>query len=177
MMKQPEINGLTIIENFITEQDEKVLLEQINSCTWLNDLKRRVQHYGYKYDYTKKSINAENFLGPLPNWLEILSAKMVENKLMEKPEQIIINEYMRGQGIGMHIDRIDSFGPVVISLSLLADCDMKFQCFDKKETVVLPQRSIVILENEARYKWAHGITSVKADRRVSITFRTINKNR
>jgi alkylated DNA repair dioxygenase AlkB len=175
MTKQNDILGLKIIENFITELEEEFLLEQIDKSLWLNDLKRRVQHYGYKYDYTRKSSSTEDFLGPMPVWLDILSSKIVENSLMPSPEQIIINEYNRGQGIGMHIDRIDSFGPVVISLSLLSDCDMKFQYFDKKEVVVLPRRSITILENESRYKWAHGISPIKADRRVSVTFRTMNK--
>lgn len=51
--QEPEIHisGLTYIPNFITATEHDLLLPQIDQQPWLTDLKRRVQHYGYKYDY------------------------------------------------------------------------------------------------------------------------------
>ena len=46
-----DINGLNYIENYINDHQHDWLLERIDQEDWLNDLKRRVQHYGYKYDY------------------------------------------------------------------------------------------------------------------------------
>jgi len=181
-IKHKEINGLSLFENFISEEEEFLLIENIDTKPelWLSDLKRRVQHFGYKYDYTKKLSSKENSLGPLPVWLQDFSQKLVSQKLIKQPEQVIVNEYLTGQGIGLHVDRITSFGPVVISLSLLTDCNMKFvnqTSFPKKEELVLlPRRSLVVLEKDARYVWAHGIPPLKSERRVSITFRTMNKD-
>lgn len=54
-----KIKGLYICENIITNEEEKILLQHINNQNWLNDLSRRVQHYGYKYDY--KKIMLDNY--------------------------------------------------------------------------------------------------------------------
>ncbi|MCU0440030.1 MAG: hypothetical protein MUC49_19255 [Raineya sp.] len=67
------IKGLTYLENFISEEEEKQLINQIDKAVWLNDLKRRVQHYGYKYDYKKRKIDASMRIGELPDWLKNLS--------------------------------------------------------------------------------------------------------
>jgi hypothetical protein len=32
-----------------------VLLDAVDAAPWLSDLRRRVQHYDYHYDYTYKS--------------------------------------------------------------------------------------------------------------------------
>jgi hypothetical protein len=50
-VEQVQMEGLTYVENFITNEEERELLEHIDRGQWLFDLKRRVQHYGYKYDY------------------------------------------------------------------------------------------------------------------------------
>lgn len=60
---------LTYIENFLDERECIDLLINIDQRPWLNDLRRRVQHYGYKYDYTAKKIDLSMRLGPLPDFL------------------------------------------------------------------------------------------------------------
>ena len=53
-----EINipGLTYISNYISSAYEEKLLKLIDTQEWNLDLKRRTQHYGYKYDYTARSV-------------------------------------------------------------------------------------------------------------------------
>src|SRR5690606_34313762 len=147
------------------------------------DLKRRVQHYGWKYDYKARSINEDLMIGGLPDWLQAYAAKMKDDGLFQhEPEQVIINEYQAGQGISAHID-IPAFGGVVASLSLGSTCVMDFTCDGQKEGVWLEPRSLVILKDDARYKWKHSIPARKSDkqhgmaisrtRRLSLTFRTI----
>ena len=75
------------------------------------------------------------------------------------PEQCIVNEYVPGQGIGMHADHAQ-FGPVVASLSLAADWPMRFRPrrvrpyardgLPGDEVVVLPRRSALVLTGPAR---------------------------
>ena len=55
------ILGLELYPTFISIKEEKELLKFVDDSNWLNDLKRRVQHYGYKYDYRARKINNTSF--------------------------------------------------------------------------------------------------------------------
>jgi alkylated DNA repair dioxygenase AlkB len=164
------LNGLELKENFITSVEEAKLLIEIDSRTWLNDLKRRVQHYGYKYDYKARG-NLE-YLGEIPEFLKEIDVGFKFN-------QVIVNEYLPGQGISPHIDLPSVFGGCIASLSLGSSCVMEFTKGSTKIPLLLPQRSLLILTDEARYQWKHAIPTRKQDngiartRRVSITFRMV----
>ncbi len=185
--------GLEYRPDFLAAPEEDVLLAHFDSSEWLTDLSRRVMHFGYKYDYTSRSLDETARIGPLPEWLAQLSlmvrdAASEEAKRLldlERPfEQAIINEYLPGQGIAPHIDR-DCFGPVVATVSLGSAVNMDFCCDSTGDDYVqrLEPRSLVLLYGDARSKWRHGIAKrhsdtlngqkTKRQRRVSITFRTI----
>ena len=185
--------GLEYRPDFLAAPEEDVLLAHFDISEWLTDLSRRVMHFGYKYDYTSRSLDETARIGPLPEWLAQLSlmvrdAASEEAKRLldlERPfEQAIINEYLPGQGIAPHIDR-DCFGPVVATVSLGSAVNMDFCCDSTGDDYVqrLEPRSLVLLYGDARSKWRHGIAKrhsdtlngqrTKRQRRVSITFRTI----
>ncbi len=42
------VPGLQYIPNYLSSQDQEQLLAAIDQQSWLTDLKRRVQHYGYR---------------------------------------------------------------------------------------------------------------------------------
>ena len=181
------IGGLQYVENYIDEHQHDWLLDEIDKHEWLNDLKRRVQHYGFKYDYKARRVNYDMRIGELPEWLKRLSHKLHEDKHMpEVADQVIVNEYKPGQGISSHIDCEPCFEDTIVSLSLGSGCVMNFtHKFDKtkKIPVWLAPRSLVILSGEARHAWLHGIAARKTDvwdgqprkrqRRVSLTFRKV----
>lgn len=48
------VPGLKYVTGFLSREEQKGLLEEIDKYPWSNELKRRVQHYGYKYDYKYK---------------------------------------------------------------------------------------------------------------------------
>ena len=50
------ISGLNYIDEFINQEEEVNLIQLIDAMPWRNDLKRRVQHYGYIYDYKSRKI-------------------------------------------------------------------------------------------------------------------------
>ena len=56
------IYGLDYISDFIDEAIEAELLKTIDAQPWKHDLKRRVQHYGYAYDYKAKNVTADSKL-------------------------------------------------------------------------------------------------------------------
>lgn len=181
-----EIKGLTYIPNIITVTEERSLINSINMESWLNDLKRRVQHYGYKYDYRTRALNYSMFLGTLPLWCQPFIQKIRSRSLIsENPDQLIVNEYLSGQGIANHVDCQPCFGETIFSLSLGSTCLMDFINIETKEvkSVLLEPRSLLILSDKARYGWSHGIAARKSDQykgqifyrktRISLTFRKV----
>ena len=175
--------GFSYYHEYITKEQEDNLIKIIDSAPWLLALSRRVQHYGYRYDYKKRYLNLDNYLGPFPNWLNNICEKLSGEGIFNQiPDQVIINEYLPGQGISSHIDSIDAFGNTICSLSLNSAIVIDF-IKDEKISYLLEPRSLVVLKNDARYLWTHSIAARKKDkyngvafarrRRISMTFRTI----
>ncbi len=174
----PDISGLRYVQDLITADEERALIEIIDQQTWLNDLKRRVQHYGYKYDYKARAVTNDAYLGSLPEWIDPIA-----QKLSFKPDQAIVNEYLPGQGISAHVDCVPCFCDIIASLSLGSGAVMQFTNEQEKHDLYLEPRSLIILSGPARYEWTHAIPARKSDvvdgfkiergRRISLTFRTV----
>ncbi len=178
--------GITYQDGFITASEEKALLQAIDAAPWITDLRRRVQHYGYRYDYTRRSISEHDRIEPLPDWVIALAKRLSIPDYMEAmPDQLIVNEYEPGQGIAPHIDR-DCFGPRVAAVSIGGDCLIDLKSPDDKKdgfSIAALRRSLMIYTGEGRAKWKHGISArftdqqdgkkIKRTRRVSLTFRTV----
>lgn len=180
------IAGAIYVQDFLTERQSTTLLDQIDKCSWLADLKRRVQHFGYRYDYRARSVGPDDYLGPLPAWTEHTAKRLVaDGHFKAKPDQMIVNEYMPGQGIAPHIDCVPCFGDAIASVSIGSGCQMVLQNLQVGEKVdlYLEPNSLLVLSSEARYRWLHGIPPRKTDlvggvriarkRRLSLTFRTV----
>lgn len=181
-----DIPGSRYIPDFITSDEEGKIIEKIDASLWLMELSRRVQHYGYKYDYKSRRIDETMHIGELPRWLVYMGKKLVEAEVFsEIPDQVIVNEYQPGQGISPHIDCEPCFGDTIASLSLQSTCYMDFTKKDgtEKKSVWLEPRSLVVLKAEARYLWKHSIAKRLTDqhngepilrnRRISLTFRKV----
>lgn len=162
------------------------MLGTLDRMPWLDDLSRRVQHYGWRYDYKSRSIHHDAYLGPLPDFLEEMARELCTSGLMERvPDQAIVNEYLPGQGIAAHIDCEPCFGPEIAMISLGDDYPMRFTHVSAAEAldVWLPVGSACVISGPARYEWRHEIAKRKSDhvggmrkrrkRRVSVTFRTV----
>lgn len=180
------IPGLQLIPNFVSAEQERELLATIDGSPWRDDLERRVQHYGWVYDYKRRAVDDSMFLGPLPSWALELAARLRDADYMAATaDQLIVNEYVPGQGIAKHVDCKPCFGPVVASLSLGSATTMVLQRgrAPEKLELRLPTRSLLVLADDARYLWSHMIPARQSDvvdgvrraraRRVSLTFRTV----
>lgn len=182
-----QVSGLRFLDNYISPTEHEQIVRAIDNEPWLNDLKRRVQHYGFKYNYKSRSIDHNMYIGALPTWSHQLCKRLVEDKLITYlPDQIIVNEYLPGQGIANHIDCEPCFNDTIISLSLISSCVMDIinkDCPSRRIEILLPPRSLVVLSGEARYRWTHGIAGRRVDefqgqriyreRRISLTFRKV----
>jgi len=181
-----EIPGLTYVPEYITFEEQNQLIHAIDQQEWSMKLKRRVQHYGYRYDYKDGSLASANYLGALPDWAEHIASRLFNDKLTEKAfDQLIVNEYQPGQGIISHVDCVPCFGNTIISLSLGSPCVMDFthSQTQQKISLLLSPGSLVVMHREARYLWQHGIAPRKKDkykgteitrtRRISMTYREV----
>jgi alkylated DNA repair dioxygenase AlkB len=181
----PDIPGLVYLPDFISCEAEQILIRNIDSQIWRSDLRRRVQHYGYRYDYKARLVTREAYIGPLPLWLAELGERLHRDGLVEVvPDQAIVNEYQPGQGISPHVDCEPCFGEDIASLSLGSRIVMEFSHPEaEKKQAVLEPRSLVIFSGAARHEWLHGIPARKTDRmngqawtrrrRLSVTFRKV----
>jgi alkylated DNA repair dioxygenase AlkB len=172
--------------DYVDEGYELALFHSIDKSAWLGDLKRRVQHYGFRYDYKARRVTNESYLGPLPDWLSALADRLMKDGIFHvRPNQVIVNEYLPGQGIAPHVDCEPCFGETIASLSLGSTCLMEFKNIHsgQSSTQILARRGLLVLDDEARFNWTHGILARKSDvidgrkvlrgRRVSLTFRTV----
>lgn len=180
------VPGLRYRAGYLGLEEQERLLRVIDQQPWITDLKRRVQHYGYRYNYTHRSVDPEMYLGPLPDWARALAVRLHRDGFVDRvPDQLIINEYVPGQGISSHVDCVPCFGDTILSLSLGSPCIMLFTRLraTEKVEVLLEPGSLTVMQGDARYTWKHSIPPRKTDayrgrtitrgRRVSLTLRNI----
>ena len=232
------VPGLLVVPDFVSEAEEEVLLAFLlgphapwapaqSTPTEGGIVKRRVQHYGYVFDYqtadvlrNKEATETAN-CPPLPQWDDdqSFSEKLLSEKVQEgrgwhvlagicerirqttftvddqqslqfpQINQMTLNHYDPGEGIGSHVDTVSAFGNGLMSLSLQSGIVMEFRkpASDngspaKRKLVYLPPRSLVVMSGPARYEWEHMIVTRRTDThqgkvlprgvRVSLTFRT-----
>uniref|UniRef100_A0A8D0LSJ5 tRNA (carboxymethyluridine(34)-5-O)-methyltransferase ALKBH8 n=1 Tax=Sus scrofa TaxID=9823 RepID=A0A8D0LSJ5_PIG len=133
--------GLMVIEEIISSDDEKMLLESVN---WTED------------------TDNQNCLPDICD--SILEKWLKEGFIKRKPDQLTVNQYEPGHGIPAHIDTHSAFEDEIISLSLGSEIVMDFKHPDGITVpVMLPCRSLLVMTGESRYLWTHGITPRKFD--------------
>jgi alkylated DNA repair dioxygenase AlkB len=180
------VPGLLYVPDFLSEAQERQIVAAIDDGPWRNDLKRRVQHYGWRYDYKAREIDMSMRLGPLPEWAMLLAKRLEsEGYLPHLADQVIVNEYVGKQGISRHTDCTPCFDDGIAMLSLLESWEMIFRD-DRSGSAtkvhqVLELRSVTIMAGEVRYHWTHEIPSrltepggLRRRRRLSVTFRKVN---
>ncbi len=190
-------HGATLVPDIVTEAEQQRILLRISQAPWMTDLSRRVQHYGYRYDYRGSANGRHDPAPPFPRWATVIGERLSPFFDGAMPEQCIVNEYRPGQGIGMHADHA-SFGDVVVSLSLGDAWTMNFrpraargtipprpppprpsarEGLASDEVALLPRRSALVLRGPARSAYMHGIdrtaNASRSETRVSATFRTL----
>ncbi|MDR5766150.1 MULTISPECIES: alpha-ketoglutarate-dependent dioxygenase AlkB [unclassified Caballeronia] len=174
--------GLLLFPEFVSEAEERELITAVDEGPWLPDLKRRVQHYGWKYDYRARRVEGSLYLGPLPPWAARIATRLVDEGVVpQMPDQVIVNEYVGNQGISKHVDCLECFDGPVVTISLNESWGMVFRHpkDDRKVEHLLHQRSAAVMSGDAREVWTHEIPnrkkegSVARQRRISLTFRKI----
>lgn len=175
----PDIPGLRYEPDFLTLAEEKRLLALIDAAPWDTHWQRRIQPYGGTYGDARGT--------PIPDWGRALARRLHRDGFTPfLCDQMLVNEYLPGQGIAPHVDYGD-YDRCIVSISLRSACIMDLVHVDGRERhgIWLERRSVLILDGEARSRWKHGIAARKKDswngawfprgRRVSVTFRRVQR--
>ena len=174
--------GMSYDPHFLATPAQSELLAAIDGREWSLELKRRVQHYGYQYNYSIRQIDKTMSLGPLPAFVCGVLDKLRAHRAVARAfDQLIVNEYLPGQGIAPHIDGESCFGDCIAVISLGWSYEMEFQDPGSRSVAALTlvPGSLLVLSGPARYEWTHQIRprlkdhGVPRRRRVSLTFRQV----
>lgn len=154
------------IPNFITAAEESQIVRNVYAVPkpkWTCLSKRRLQDYG--------GVPHEKGMIPetIPDWLTKYMEKVAHLNLFgetRKPNQVLINEYLPGQGIMPHTDG-PLFSPTVTTISCGSHTILEF--FENNETrtnvcrLLLERCSLVVLQDDMYAKYLHSIREVDAD--------------
>src|SRR6476620_8243728 len=92
----PAIPVLRYQPNYLSEADERSLVEAIDREPWNTEWRRRRQPYGAGYGSTAAAP-------PIPDWGRRLAGRLLAEGVTPVPfDQMLVNEYLPGQGIAAH---------------------------------------------------------------------------
>ena len=171
--------GFAYQEEIIAPADEAALLRDIEALSFQPFdfhgflAKRHVAWFGWRYDYAEGKLRDSE---AIPLFLLALRARAAAFAAVEPEslQQVLINKYAPGAGIGWHRDK-PMFGDVV-AVSLGAPCTLRLRRKQgnnwQRASLQVRHRSAYLLRGEARWDWQHSIPAVDA-LRYSVTFRTL----
>ncbi len=170
--------GFRYRADLLTEAEEEALARELSALPFQPfdfhgyQANRQVVSFGWRYDYVRRDVTEAP---PLPGFLERLRAKAAAafDRRADDFQQVLINDYPPGAGIGWHRDKAQ-FGEV-IGVSLFAPGLFRFrrpagERWERAALTVAP-RSAYLLSGPSRDLWQHSIPPVERHR-ASITFRT-----
>ncbi|KAL7548368.1 hypothetical protein ACHAWF_011657 [Thalassiosira exigua] len=209
------VPGLRLIEDYVSEREEAVLMAALTGphAPWAppqrtpsgGRIQRRVQHFGYVFDYESADVLRRGEGGSIDGDGDDRSAcpplPAMASSRVTRLNQLTINEYSTGQGIGSHVDTETAFDDELLVVTLNGGIVMEFRRVPERadaqddgngrgdgdsdgarKLLYLPPRSLLLLSGDARYKWEHMIVSRTTDTvdgtvlprrlRVSLTLRT-----
>uniref|UniRef100_A0A914UZJ6 Fe2OG dioxygenase domain-containing protein n=1 Tax=Plectus sambesii TaxID=2011161 RepID=A0A914UZJ6_9BILA len=163
------------IPNFITLEEEERLLEHIGSAPkpkWEYLSNRRLQNWGGIVG--KKALIPDD---NMPEWLtwciDKIAALEFTFPVENKPNHVLINEYLPGQGIMPHTDG-PAFFPTVSTISLGSHTLLDFyKTVDENHpatlesryvgSMLLERRSLILIKDSAYKDMMHGIAERATD--------------
>jgi alkylated DNA repair dioxygenase AlkB len=181
LFDSPLVPGLEAREEFVTSDEERALIEVIDSQAltpfqfqqWTG--KRLTCSFGWSYDFQSGALDRAD---PMPEWLHPLRDRAADLAGLEANElvQALLIRYDPGAGIGWHRDRPIYEHVIGISLGAPATMRLRRKVEERWRRVSQPlaPRSAYHLAGEVRHEWEHSIAPMD-ERRYSITFRTFSE--
>ncbi|KAL3270578.1 hypothetical protein HHI36_021115 [Cryptolaemus montrouzieri] len=168
MINKFEIKALRTvyyIPNFISTEEEEDIIKNVYSAPkpkWTCLSNRRLQDYGGVPH--EKGMVPEN----IPPWLKKYMNRITDLNVFDgnKPNQVLVNEYLPGQGIMPHTDG-PLFHPTITTISCGSHTILNFFTNDVARNkicdLLLERRSLVIIQDDMYSKYLHSIEENKCD--------------
>ncbi|KAK3307859.1 uncharacterized protein B0T15DRAFT_482794 [Chaetomium strumarium] len=134
--------GLTLIHNFITEDEEAAMIEAFHARDPQKEGKRRIsQHFGHHFDYTTFGASETHFT-PVPSYITNFLPRLPIQTYL--PDQFTVQYYPPGAGIPPHVDTHSMFAEALYSLSFGSAVPMQFRMSGPNDArkMRLPKRSV-----------------------------------
>jgi alkylated DNA repair dioxygenase AlkB len=173
--------GFAYREDLISAGEEQDLLGRLENLPFKPfefhgyQARRRVVSFGWRYDYSGATLRED---APIPPFLLPLRRRAADfaGIAPESLQQILINEYAPGAGIGWHRDK--PMFDEIVAISLSSPCTLRLRrkrgAGWERATQDIQPRSAYLLRGASRLEWQHSIPPV--DRlRYSVTFRNFVK--
>jgi alkylated DNA repair protein alkB family protein 4 len=183
------IDGVFLKENFLTEDEENLLMDHINRTNWVESQSGRFkQDFGPKVNFKKKKLKTDQFIG-LPSYSRFLVERLQSLREFEDfvPVELCNLKYLkeRGASIDPHVDDVWVWGPRLVTFNLMShtmltmtpSADLLATGLVDNCEILIPLRrySLVCLSHDARYKWLHSIKRGHIlNVRVAITLRELS---
>lgn len=195
-VRQEFVRDMTLVENFITESEEKSLLDELETV---------FKRMRYEYDHWDDAIHGYRETERkhwYPNNREIIERVAKHAFVDGSALHVHILDLAKNGIIKPHVDSSRYCGNIIAGLSLLTECIMRLKRVDETKyyqgreaqqtkddgsveyeyysDVLLKRRSLYVMKDSARYKFTHEVlatgaifndTPIDKDRRISIVCR------
>lgn len=94
--------GLLLLNDFITQEEEKAFIKLFDWNPECNNLKNRlVKHFGYEFRYGSNDVDLSSpLIEKIPEECDILWKRLKEKGFdVGVPDQLTVNKYSPGQGL------------------------------------------------------------------------------
>lgn len=172
-------DGFRYHEDFITHEEETALAREIEKLP-LKEFefhgylgKRRVQSFGWHYDFGEASLRP---VGRIPDFLLSLRERAAAFADLHPDDfsHVLVTEYSAGTPIGWHRDKL--VFDRIVGVSLLSPCTLRLRRKTapgwERYSLILQPRSSYLLSGRVRNLWEHSIPPVDS-LRYSVTFRSL----
>lgn len=168
------IDGLRVVPAFVTLEEEADLVRTIGISPIVIDGTERNRVLRYGPGVVASGYKSGVVFDDIPRYLDRLCDRLVARGLViQRPNAVSVNEYLPGQGIGLHTDN-DRSGDIISSLGICGAAVMRFRYgrgATPDQTMSFARRMLVQFSGAVRSSpWKHGIDPV-TEPRISIVFR------
>jgi len=177
------ISGVTLIPDFVSPDEEQLLITGIETIPWVDSQSGRRKHdYGPKVNFKKQKLKLDCFLGFPQHSSNLLDKLQSCTPLSDfLPVEMCDLEYTpeRGSAIDPHFDDSWLWGERLVTLNLLSPITYTLTRSGSREEVLIPipRRSLIILSDSARHEWMHAIKRGHVtSRRIGITIRELSSH-
>ena len=181
-IEYPAPAGFEYIPGFLTEDEEKRLLNEISKIELHNllfqgyEAKRKTASFGMDWSFEKKQLSKGKEIPP--GFLPLLQKVSGELKIkVESFAELLITEYPVGSVINWHRDAPPF--DIIAGISLQSDCNFKFRPHNKNlqgrnsiVSIPVTRHSLYVMKGASRTEWQHSVAPVRQIR-YSITLRTL----